>query len=154
MLFLVFQLGSDRYAIDAGQVVEVLPLVNMKHIPHAFAGVAGVFDYHGAPVPLIDLAELALGKPSRTWMSTRIILVNYCVEPGQTHLLGLLAERATETLRRTEEDFADPGVAVPDASYLGAVTTDTVGIVQKIEIRNLLPEYVRNHLFVERIGSA
>jgi chemotaxis-related protein WspB len=154
MLFLVFQLGSDRYAIDAGQVVEVLPLVNVKHIPHASAGVAGVFDYHGAPVPLIDLSELALGKPSKPWMSTRIILVNYGMEPGQTHLLGLLAERATETLRRSEEDFTDPGVAVPDASYLGAVTTDADGIVQRIEILNLLPDHVRNHLFLGRIGSA
>jgi CheW-like domain len=35
MLFLVFQLGTDRYAIEAAQVVEVLPLVNAKHIPRA-----------------------------------------------------------------------------------------------------------------------
>ena len=65
MLFLVFQLGKDRYAIEAHQVIEVLHLVNVKQIPQAPAGVAGVFDYHGASVPLIDLAELALGKPSR-----------------------------------------------------------------------------------------
>ena len=77
MLFLVFQLGKDRYAIEAHQVIEVLPLVNVKQIPQAPAGVAGVFDYHGTSVPLIDLAELALGKPSRRWMSTRIILVKY-----------------------------------------------------------------------------
>jgi chemotaxis-related protein WspB len=154
MLFLVFQLGKDRYAIDAAEVVEVLPLVNVKNIPQALAGVAGVFDYHGVPVPLIDLTELALGKQSRKWMSTRIILVNYRVETGQTYLLGLLAERATETLRRTEEDFTDTGVAVADTSYLGAVTTDGVGIVQRIEVRNLLPETVRSQLFRERIGSA
>ena len=27
MLFLLFQLGDDRYALDAGHVVEVLPLL-------------------------------------------------------------------------------------------------------------------------------
>jgi chemotaxis-related protein WspB len=154
MLFLVFQIGKDRYAIEASQVVEVLPLVNVKHVPQAVVGVAGIFDYHGAPVPLIDLAELALGKPSRRLMSTRIILVNYRAEPGPAHLLGLLAEHATETLRRAEEDFSEPGVAVADASYLGAVATDGAGIVQRIEIGNLLSERVRNQLFVERIGSA
>jgi len=63
MLFLVFQLGPDRYAIEAAQVVEVLPLVNSKHIPRAPLGVAGVFDYHGTPVPLIDFTELAQGTP-------------------------------------------------------------------------------------------
>jgi chemotaxis-related protein WspB len=45
--------------------VEVLPLVHAKRIPQSPAGMAGIFDYHGAPVPLIDLAELALGKPSQ-----------------------------------------------------------------------------------------
>ena len=53
MLFLVFQLGKDRYAIEAHQVIEILHLVNVKQIPRAPAGVAGVFDYHGASVPLM-----------------------------------------------------------------------------------------------------
>ncbi len=153
MLFSVFQLGTDRYAIEAAQVVEVLPLVRAKQIPGAPAGVAGIFDYHGAPVPLIDLAELAVGKPSRKWMSTRIILVNYGAEPGETHLLGLLVEQATETLRRTGEDFSDPGVAVSGSPYLGPVTTDAAGIVQRIEIRELLPESVRDLLFRPRMDG-
>jgi chemotaxis-related protein WspB len=128
-------------------------MVNLKQIPRAPAGVAGVFDYHGSSVPLIDLAELALGKPSRQWMSTRIILVKYGGEPGETHVLGLLAEQATETLRRNEEDFTDAGLAVTDTPYLGNVTTDAEGIVQRIEIQNLLSEGVRDQLFRERIGS-
>src|ERR1700730_12596840 len=105
MLFLVFQLGKDRYAIEAHQIIEILHLVNVKQIPRAPAGVAGIFDYHGASVPLIDLAGLALGRPSRNWMSTRIIVVKYSGVAGVTHALGLVAEQATETLRRNEEDF-------------------------------------------------
>ena len=147
MLFLVFQLGVDRYAIEAAEVVEVLPLVNAKVIPCAPRGVAGMFDYHGAAVPLIDLTELARGKPSRKWMSTRIILVNYRDRSGQEHLLGVLAEQATETIRRSVEDFAASGVAADDASYLGPVITDSAGIVQRIRIQNLLAEGVGDHLF-------
>ena len=64
MLFLLFQMGEDRYAIEATQVLEVLPLVNFKRIPGAPSSMAGVFNYHGTPVPLIDLSELALGRPS------------------------------------------------------------------------------------------
>jgi len=154
MLFLVFQLGKDRYAIDAAQVVEVLPLVNVKLVPQAPAGVAGIFDYHGTPVPLIDLAAHALGRPSRMWMSTRIILVNCGAEPDRTRLLGVLAEHATETLRRTAEDFTDAGVAASDTSYFGAVTKDAGGIIQRIEIRNLLSESLRTQLFHPPVGSA
>jgi|SRR5579862_4167701 chemotaxis-related protein WspB len=153
MLFLVFRLGKDRYAIEAHQVIEILHLVNVKQIPGAAAGIAGVFDYHGAPVPLIDLAELAVGEPSLKWMSTRIILVEYGSGAGETHVLGLLAEQATETLRRKEEDFKDAGLAVTDTPYLGNVTTDAEGIVQRIEIHNLLSEDVRKQLFPEQKGS-
>ena len=35
MLFLLFELGTDRYALDALQIAEVLPLVAIKRIPRA-----------------------------------------------------------------------------------------------------------------------
>jgi len=149
MLFLTFQLGSDRYAVEAAQVVEVLPLVTVKRTPRAPAGVAGILNYHGRPVPLIDLVELALGKPSRKWMSTRIILVDYIGESGKVHLLGLLAEQVTETMRCAEGDFAVSGVAMTDAPYLGSVATNAAGIVQRIKVKNLVPENVRSQLFCE-----
>jgi chemotaxis-related protein WspB len=152
MLFLVFQLGTDRYAIDAAQVVEILPLVNAKRIPHTLPGVTGIIDYHGLPVPLIDLTELTGGTPSRKWMSTRIILVNYPGTSGKVRRLALLAEHVTETMRRAEEDFTDPGIE-SDAPYLGPVTTDAAGIIQQIRIKDLLPADVGDRLFRERVES-
>ena len=35
MLFLLFQLGADRYALPARDVAEVLPLVALKGVPGA-----------------------------------------------------------------------------------------------------------------------
>jgi chemotaxis-related protein WspB len=150
MLFIVFRLGDGRYLVQASQVVEVLPLVNLKCIPRAPAGVAGLFNYHGVPVPAIDLAELVLGYSSRKWMSTRIVLVNYIADAGKAHLLGLIAEQATETMHRVEGDFADSGVALANTPYLGAVANDAAGMVQRIEIQNVLPESIRSQLFVNR----
>jgi chemotaxis-related protein WspB len=68
-------------------------------------------------------------------------------------MLGLLAEQVTETLRRNDEDFSDAGLAVTDTPYLGNVTTDAGGIVQRIEIPHLLSASVRDLLFAERIGA-
>src|SRR5580704_2020066 len=130
MLFLVFQLGTDRYAIDAAQVLEVLPLVKLKAVPNAPRGVAGVMDYHAAPVPVVDLSELATGVSSRQWMSTRIILVNYREESAGTHVLGLMAERATETMRCAADEFVDPGVRADGSPYLGPVTMQAGGMIQ------------------------
>lgn len=157
MLFLLFQLGSERYALDAGQVVAVLPRLGVKAIPHAPSSVAGLCQYRGGPVPVIDLSELALGRPSANRLSTRIVLVQY-PHPGPDpvggpHLLGLLAERATETLRRDPEDFVAPGVSVDAASYLGRVTADARGLIQRIEVQRLLPPSLRALLFDEATAA-
>jgi chemotaxis-related protein WspB len=154
MLFLLFQLGKDRYALEAEQVVEVFPLIHFKRIPHAPSGVAGIFSYHGTPVPLIDLTDLALGRPSQAKMSTRIVLINYLGGPGKRHLIGLIAEYVMETLERGESDFVDSGVTAVGSPYLGSVVTDKTGIIQRIEVSKLLPEGLRKQLFCDLVESA
>ena len=148
MLFLLFQIGEDRYVFEAKQVLEVLPLVLLKRIPRAPSSVAGVFNYHGVPVPLIDLTELALGRPSTARMSTRIILTHLLSASGAKHLIGLLAERVIETIQRPENDFVDSGVTAADSPYLGRVSTDKSGIIQRIEVHRLLPQALRDQLFL------
>ncbi len=85
MLMLVFRLGADRYALDATEIVEVLPRVPLKSLPGAPAWVAGLFSYHGRTVPVVDLASLALGRPSADHVSTRLVLVHY---PAADELAG------------------------------------------------------------------
>ena len=153
MLFLLFQLGKDQYALDAGQVVEVLPLINCKRIPHAPSCVAGVFNYHGTPVPLIDLTELALGRSSQTKLSTRIVVVNYLSLSGKKRLIGLVAECVMETLQRAETDFVDSGVAAANSPYLQSVLTDKSGVIQRVEVARLLPQSLQEQLFCELVDS-
>lgn len=147
MLFLLFRLGNDRYAIAARQVAEVLPMLETKQIPQAPAAVRGAFDFRGQPVPLIDLTQLALGRPAREQLSTRIVLVDYPDGRGGMRLLGLLAEHVTETLQRNPEDFRDAGVEVPDAPWLGRVASDAGGLVQWVEVAQLLTPELRALLF-------
>jgi len=144
MLFLLFQLDQTRYALDVREVAEVLPLVSLMQIPQAPAGVAGVFNYRGAPVPVIDLSQLLLGRPARSRMHTRIILINYPDDSGGSHLLGLIAEGATETVRREPSDFIASGVT---GSFRGAVATDARGLTHLTEVKQLLPASVRGLLF-------
>lgn len=147
MLFLYFQLGNDRYALDCSQVIEVVPLLGIKRIPQAPAAVAGAFNYRGKPVPVIDLSVLALGRPARHHMSTRIVIVIYPGADSAQHLLGLIAEKATQTLRRDPADFTESGVVNDDAPYLGPVATDPNGLLQWIDVKKLLPASVRDVLF-------
>ena len=149
MLFLLFQLGNDRYALEVTRVVEVVPLLALKQLPQAPRGVAGIFNYRGRPVPAIDLSELSLGRPASERLSTRIIIIKYADPSGADHLLGLIAEHATEMVRKEINDFTQPGVHVEGAPYLGPVLLDPKGVIQWIHERHLLSDEVRQLLFAE-----
>lgn len=153
MLFLLFKLGDDRYAIEAAKVAAVLPLVIAKVIPGVPAAVAGAFDYRGTLMPLIDLSQLALGRPAQPRRSTRIIVVDYLVDGGDTQPLGLIAEYASETLACDPAEFVASGVRSDGAPYLGPVVTDARGIVQWVEIQQLLPDALRDLLFKQPVVS-
>jgi chemotaxis-related protein WspB len=149
VLFLLFQLGNDRYVLDASRVVEVLPLLELKQIPQAPKGVAGLFNYRGQPVPAVDLSQLTLDQPAGQRLSTRIIVVNYPGQTGKNLLLGLIAEHATEMIRRESKDFVDSGVKLGAAPYLGPVVMDGKGVIQWVHEQRLLSEKVRDLLFSE-----
>lgn len=147
MLFVLFQLGPDRYALEANRVVEVVPLLALKRFPQAPRGVAGIFIYRGRPVPALDLCELTTGRPALDRLSTRIIIINQNETPGSEQLLGLITERATETLRRDLKDFVESGVRLAATPFLGPVLMDGQGVIQLIQSQKLIPENMRELLF-------
>jgi chemotaxis-related protein WspB len=153
MLFILFQIGRDRYALSAGRIIEVLPLMNLKKVPCAPTGVAGVLNYRGTPVPVIDLNEMMLGKPAARRFSTRIILVEYPLEPQHPRALGLIVEHATTMIQRSIQDFIETGVESDNAPYLGRVANDAGGLIQWIEVERLLTPEVRDALFRELVPS-
>jgi len=143
MLFVLFHLGQERYALEASRVVEVVPLLELKKFPQSPRGVAGVFIYRGRPVPAIDLCEVTTGRPAVEHLSTRILIVNYAESPQHQHLVGLIAERVTETLRREAKDFVDAGVKLASAPFLGPVLMDEKGVIQLLHTHKLLGESLR-----------
>jgi chemotaxis-related protein WspB len=147
MLFLLFQVGPDRYALDASRVIKVLPLVNIRKLPHVPKAVAGVFMYRGQPVPVIDLSELTLGRPAAEQISTRIIIVNPEGPDGRKHRLGLIAERATDLLRCDPNAFVSGGIKVKAAPYLGPILSDPRGPIQWVYEEYLLAGPVRQLVF-------
>jgi chemotaxis-related protein WspB len=153
MLFILFQIGQDRYALSARSIIEVLPLMNLKRVPCAPPGVAGVLNYRGSPVPVIDLNEMTLAEPAAQRLSTRIILVKYPLEPQHSRTLGLIAEHATNMIQRSVQDFVETGVESDEARYLGRVANDAGGLIQWIDVERLLTAEVRNVLFRELVRS-
>lgn len=149
MLFILFQFDSDRYALPARDVIEVLPLMTLKTLHGAPAGVAGLADYRGMAVPVIDLAAVLLGRPSARRVSTRLLVVRYPHPRGREQLLGLVVEKATETIAREPGDFRSTGVANVTNRFLGPVARDARGLIQRVDVQALLTAELRAALYSE-----
>lgn len=145
MKVLVFHIGADRYGLPLRQVRRVLPLLELKGIPLAPDSVAGLMNLHGAPVPVIDLARISGGPPSRLHFDTRIVVADYSAPDGAVHALGLMAERVQGVQDVAEQELAPSGVQ--GARFLGRVAGDAHGMVQLVQVDALLPAELRARLF-------
>ena len=148
-LFLLLRLGADRYAIDAGCVIEVLPVVRLKNIPCAPAGMAGMMSFRGSAIPVVDLGIIAFGTATPPRMMTRIVVVRYEPTAGGegSGLLGLIVPEVMETAHFDTGRFEPVGIRNERARYLGAVLTTEDGVLQQLLIPALLNEELRSALF-------
>ncbi|HEY0588159.1 MAG TPA: chemotaxis protein CheW [Pseudoduganella sp.] len=145
MKALIFHIGPDRYGLPLRQVQRVLPLLELKGIPLAPDSVAGLLNLHGEPMPVIDLSRISGSAPSRQHFDTRIVVADYTAPDGTVHALGLMAERVQGVQDVSRQDLAPSGVRA--APFLGQVAADAKGIVQLVEVNELLPAELRARLF-------
>jgi chemotaxis-related protein WspB len=146
MLLLLFQAANRTFGLDASCILEVTPVPEFRAAPQAPAYIAGLMNYRGRTIPVLDLTRLIEGRASRPAFSTRLLLARY--EPGGPGaVLGLVAERAVETLSCSESDFAPAGISVPDTPYLGEAAILNGRMVQRLSLDEALGEQARALLF-------
>jgi chemotaxis-related protein WspB len=150
MKVLVFSIGADRYGLRLGAIARVLPAVLLTQLPLAPPFVAGLMDLHGEPVPVIDLSRMAGVTPQQVWFDTRIILVDYDLDgevgnSGAVRPLGLMAEHVLGIETIADDALAASGVNT--APFLGQVAATGAGMLQLVELAQLLTPEVRALLF-------
>ena len=124
---LLFYVGQECYALDCEHILEVVPRVNLKPISHAPKYVAGLLNFRGVPVPVVDLCQLLEGRPSSSRLHTRIVILRH-----EEHTFGIIVEQLTETMYRKKEDFVDAGVRMKEIPYLGGVFTEKDTTIQLV----------------------
>ncbi len=152
MLMLLFHLGNSRYAIPVTEVVEVTPRVALETIARAPDYVAGLFNYRGRHVPVIDLCQVVQKRSCQDLFTTRIILVDFYTAAGPKRTLGLLAERVTDTIECDPAAFTSTGLNIADAPYLGQAARHNADLIQQIRVADLLPHNVQAQLFPAEVG--
>lgn len=137
MLALLFSIGDVAYAVLCDRIREIVPMPELKPLPQAPPHFAGVFNYRGQIVPVVDLCRMVRGASCRARLSTRIILVEDPTAPESGRIFGLTAEQVTETLRIPDRRALDPAVRLPDAPYLGGILTKDGEMIQFIDLERL-----------------
>jgi chemotaxis-related protein WspB len=139
MLVLMFRVAEVAYAVAVKRVVEVVPRVSLREIPHAPDYLVGLLRYRGGAVPVVDLGRLMGGSACADRLDTRIILVDGGVHGGSgPGFLGLIAERVEDVLAVDESRRAVAGLEIEGAPYLGPVYETNDGLLQLVEPGKIL----------------
>lgn len=153
MLLLTFRAAGDSYAVAARDIVEIVPSIELRPIPHAPAYLLGMFHYRGAVVPVVDLSVLMGAAPCRPSLDTRIVIVEMPGNGRPKWVVGLLAEHVNDLQKISDDEKVSEGMPLPDAPYLGPIYRLGDILVQKLEIGALLPESLRESLFGGAAGG-
>lgn len=136
MLALAFRAGASPLAVAVRHVVEVLPRMPLRPPTLAPAAVVGLLPYRGTLTPVVDLCQIAAGRPAARELGTRIILIEVG-EAGQRRLLGLLAEDVGE-LVQMQSTVA--GLRLSEAPWLGEHIGEHPELPQLVEPAEILPD--------------
>ena len=147
MQLLTFTVAGQTYAIESRRVIEVLPLVPARPIPHVPDYVRGIFTYRGRLVPLVDLAvRLAMGRLAER-LSTRVIVVQFTMAGRETQQLGLVAENVISICSAEDAEASLPALDFRDAPFLGRILRLGGRTIQLLEVESILPADVSAGLF-------
>jgi chemotaxis-related protein WspB len=147
MLCLIIIIEDNYFALDAENIIEIIPLVNIKKIPGLPDLVTGIFNYRGLVVPVIDLTFIITGRRASELMSTRIIVVNYQNSSGEERKLGLIAEEATVTERFNVDDFELSRFDDKIQGFIGSIALRDNLFYQKINLNNLISEDIETDIY-------
>lgn len=141
MLALQFHAGNHRYALDAADVIEVLPLVNFETPAEAPECLGGLFAHRGVATFLVDLTLLLTGRPCPRRWNTRIMLVQFDAD-DMPKTIGLLAERVTTA----EIETKTPTTRCSGMETLGPILLDENGLFQLVDLSRLFSAERRKRL--------
>ena len=145
MLLLTFCIGTTRFVVDARRVSQVIPRVPLRTLPLGDPCIAGLLDFRGAALAVVDLSMRLFGTACTPRLSTRIMIVQI-KHADREVLLGLIAEQVMELCRADVPASVSTPVA-PQQDCLGPIVRVDGTVAQWIEVDRVLPEAVRRQIF-------
>jgi purine-binding chemotaxis protein CheW len=123
---LVFSLAEERYGIEMGHVLEVLPLRDLMPVPRTPPFVLGVVSHRGRILAVLDLRRLFDLAGHEIGRGSRVVAV---AAGGMT--FGVFAEAIVGTVTIGAHEVAPPPVTLTGdrQAFLRGVTGEMVAVL-------------------------
>lgn len=138
MLLLVFTAGTDRYGVDASQILEIGPFVGLRQVRAAPPGFLGWCNFRGKVTPVIDLTWRLSGQACRPLLGTRLLLVEIPLDSGTPRPVLMAAEGITAAVRCDPESLQPSGIQLKSSPFLGSLVANGEGMIQLIDLTRIL----------------
>lgn len=146
----VFQVGTEEYAIPIEQVISIEKVEGITPIPHLPVYVKGIVKVRGELLPVLDLEEILYHRTIQYNDQTRMIVVK-----TDELTIGVLVNDAKEIIDIEKENLKQLGlVAFNKTSYFTSIANlesrlitliDPSKLVQSLEGINEIQQYMKSH---------
>ena len=100
LILVIFQIGSDLFAIEVQQIREILRIPDIIRIPNAPPFVEGIINLRGFAVCVLDLHKRFQLSPSTENKGHRILVIDL-----KNRSLGLVVDKVHEVLHLPLKDL-------------------------------------------------
>jgi purine-binding chemotaxis protein CheW len=114
----VFDLASEYYGVDIGDVREIIRMQNVTRVPGTPVYMEGVINLRGKVVPVVDLRKRLDLKVRQQTKESRIVVVDI---GGKD--VGVIVDGVTEVLRIPLSSVEPPSqmIANSDSAYIRGI---------------------------------
>lgn len=93
-LFVIFQLGTEEYAVSVNQVREVIKPPEIVRIPEAEDFIEGMINIRGRIIPVASLNKRLFAEAGEISAKSRVLIVDL-----SNYTIGLVVDHVSEVVR-------------------------------------------------------
>ncbi len=110
LTLLTFEIAGQDYALPVTDVVRIIEMVTLTHLPNAPDAIQGIINLQGKAIPVMDLRRRFGLPPQDYGLHTPIILTD--VDQG-SHTLGLIVDEVAQVIEIDPEQIEQVETIVP-----------------------------------------
>lgn len=147
----VFDLSTESYGVDIGEVREIIRLQEITKVPRTPEFVEGVINLRGGVIPVIDLRkrfDLPIADETR---DNRIVVVDI---GGQN--IGVIVDAVTEVLRISVGSIEPPAsvITTAESEYLLGIAKLDDRLIILLDLKQVLTEAEQSDLEEVALAAA